>query len=138
MIPGKNDAPEETDAMTRWIVKELGPDVPVHFTAFHPDWRMADIPPTPASTLRRARQIALRNGIRHAYTGNVHDPDGSLTRCACGESLVVRDGYDIVAWNLARGGRCPSCGAMCAGVFEDKPGKWGGRRQVVAIGESAA
>ncbi len=138
MIPGRNDSPEETDAMTRWIVKELGPDVPVHFTAFHPDWRMDDIPPTPASTLRRARQIALRNGIRHAYTGNVIDAEGSLTRCVCGQALIEREGYDIVRWNLAQGGRCPSCGAMCAGVFEDEPGNWGSRRQPISIAESAA
>jgi pyruvate formate lyase activating enzyme len=138
MIPGKNDSPEETDAMTRWIVKELGPEVPVHFTAFHPDFRMNDIGPTKASTLRRARQIAMRNGVRYAYTGNVIDPEGSLTRCVCGEPLIAREGYDIVKWNLAKGGRCPSCGALCAGVFENEPGRWGNRRQKVAIAESAA
>ncbi len=138
MIPGKNDSPEETDAMTRWIVKELGPDVPVHFTAFHPDWRMGDIPPTPASTLRRARRIALQNGVRYAYTGNVIDPEGSLTRCTCGEALIEREGYDIASWNLAPGGRCPACGTACAGIFEDEPGHWGSRRQPISIAESAA
>ncbi len=136
LVPGLNDSPEETDAMTKWIVAELGPDVPVHFTAFHPDWRMRDVPPTPASTLRRARRIALGNGVRHAYTGNVRDPEGSVTRCAgCGAALIERDGYDVSAWRLGEEGRCRACGTVLPGVFESRPGTWGSRRMPVRLAD---
>ncbi len=107
LIPGLNDSTQEVDAETRWIVEHLGPDVPVHFTAFHPDWKMLDRPPTPPSTLSRAREIALANGIRYAYTGNVHDPVGQTTRChGCGAVLIERDGYELGFWGLAAEGRC--------------------------------
>ena len=106
LIPGLNDSDEEIDAMTRWIVGRLGPDVPLHFTAFHPDWKMLDRPATPPATLRRAREIGRRNGVRYAYTGNVHDPEGQSTVChACGAPLIERDGYAIGAWGLT--GRRP-------------------------------
>jgi pyruvate formate lyase activating enzyme len=132
VIPGLNDSDAEFDAMTRWIVSELGPDVPVHFSAFHPDFRMLDRPPTPPATLRRAREIARRNGIRYAYTGNVHDVAGDTTFChACGARLVVRDWYAVLQWNMAAGGTCADCGARCAGVFDGAPGRWGRRRQPV-------
>ena len=134
LIPGLNDSPEEVDAETRWIVERLGPDVPVHFTAFHPDWKMLDRPPTPPSTLSRARQIALANGVRYAYTGNVHDPAGQTTRChACDAVLIERDGYELGAWGLTPEGRCAACGAPCAGVFEAEPGGWGARRLPVRL-----
>ncbi|TMH48360.1 MAG: AmmeMemoRadiSam system radical SAM enzyme, partial [Betaproteobacteria bacterium] len=81
LIPGRNDGDEEIDAECRWIAKELGLDVPLHFTAFHPDYKMTDIPPTPAATLTRARKIALGHGLRYVYTGNVHDPEGGSTYC---------------------------------------------------------
>ncbi|MDH3404400.1 MAG: AmmeMemoRadiSam system radical SAM enzyme [Acidobacteriota bacterium] len=123
LIPGENDSPEEIDALTRWVVRELGPDVPLHFTAFHPAFRMLDRPPTPASTLRRARATALANGVRHAYTGNVHDPEGQTTRCAgCRRRLIGRDGYRITTWNVTPGGGCPSCGSRLAGRFEERAG----------------
>jgi pyruvate formate lyase activating enzyme len=134
MIPGLNDSEEETDAMTRWVVKTLGPDVPVHFTAFHPDWKMRDRPPTPRSTLFRARRIAMKNGVRYAYTGNVHDVEGGTTLChACGARLIVRDWYTHLDWRLTDDGRCPQCGAVCAGVFESRRGSWGARRRPVRM-----
>jgi pyruvate formate lyase activating enzyme len=134
LIPGLNDAPAETDAMTRWIVEHLGPDVPLHFTAFHPDWKLRDRPPTPPATLTRAREIALANGIRHAYTGNVHDAEGQSTRChACGAVLIERDWYELGAWRLDERGRCAACGQSCAGVFESTPGRWGPRRVPVRL-----
>ena len=137
LIPGLNDSDAEIDALTRWIGDHLGPSVPLHFTAFHPDYRMRDRPPTPASTLTRARAIGLANGLRYVYTGNVHDPVGQTTWChACGEQLIGRDGYTINGWNLTEAGDCSNCGEPCAGVFEADPGHWGSRRQPVAIGDS--
>jgi pyruvate formate lyase activating enzyme len=129
MIPGLNDAPEETEAMTGWIVEHLGPDVPVHFTAFHPDWKLQDRPPTPAGTLRHAREIALANGLRYAYTGNAHDVVGQSTYChSCAALLIERDWYELGAWRLGECGRCAVCGERCAGVFERIPGHWGAHR----------
>jgi pyruvate formate lyase activating enzyme len=134
LIPGHNDSDAELDAMTAWVVERLGPDVPMHFTAFHPDWKMLDVPPTPPATLTRALEIALRNGVRYAYTGNVRDRRGSSTWChGCGALLIDRDGYDLGRWGLDPEGRCASCGALCAGVFEARPGRWGGRRMPVAM-----
>lgn len=134
MIPGENDSPEETDEMTKWIVKELGPDVPVHFTAFHPDFRMLDKPSTPFETLRCARKIAIDNGVRYAYTGNVHDPTGQTTYChVCGRALIARINYDITAWGLTKDATCPGCGTRCAGVFDPQPGTWGSRRLPVRL-----
>jgi pyruvate formate lyase activating enzyme len=121
--------------MTRWIVDRLGPDVPVHFTAFHPDWKLQDRPPTPAATLTRAREIAMANGIRYAYTGNVHDVAGQSTRChGCGALLIERDGYTRGRWGLDERGRCAACGERCAGVFDGGPGCWGARRLPVRVG----
>ena len=138
LIPGLNDSDEELDAMTRWVVDELGADVPMHFTAFHPDYKMLDRPPTPAATLTRARRIALSNGVRYAYTGNVHDEAGGSTFChACGERLIGRDWYTLTAWNLTDDGRCRRCGAVCAGVFTGLPGRWGARRLPVRLAEAA-
>ena len=135
LIPGENDSDRELEAMSRWVVGELGPDVPWHFSAFHPDWKMRDHPPTPLATLRRARAIARAAGCRHVYTGNVHDPEGDTTFCAgCGAPLIVRDWYKLVRWNLTAAGTCPACGARLAGVFEEAPGDWGRRRLPVRIG----
>ncbi len=132
LIPGENDSPAELDAMTQWVVRELGPDVPMHFTAFHPDWKMLDTPGTPPATLTRARDIARGNGVRHAYTGNVHDGAGGSTYChGCGELLIGRDWYVLSEWNLDAAGRCRACGTACAGRFERLPGTWGARRQAV-------
>jgi pyruvate formate lyase activating enzyme len=135
LIPGLNDSDAELDAMTRWVVEELGPDVPMHFTAFHPDYKLLDRPPTPAATLSRACVIALSNGVRYAYTGNVHDEAGGRTRChACGERLIGRDWYTLTEWKLTDDGRCRRCGAACAGVFDGPPGRWGARRLPVRLG----
>jgi len=139
LIPGHNDSDEELAAMTRWVVDELGPEVPMHFTAFHPDWKMRDVPPTPAETLTRARGIALQNGVRYAYTGNVYDPEGGSTYCHhCGKRLIGRDGYTLTEWNLLGEGECRFCGTRCAGVFEPRPGHWGARRQPVHLHDYAS
>jgi pyruvate formate lyase activating enzyme len=134
LIPGLNDSEAELDALTRWVFDRLGPSVPLHFTAFHPDYRMLDRPPTPPATLSRARAIGLANGLRYVYTGNVHDPRGQSTWChGCGALLIGRDGYAITSWSMTDGGCCPSCGTVCAGVFESAPGTWGPRRQPVRL-----
>jgi pyruvate formate lyase activating enzyme len=139
LIPGYNDSEQEINDMTQWVVKELGPDVPMHFTAFHPDWKMLDVPPTPFGTLTKARNIALNNGVRYAYTGNVHDEKGESTYCHhCGEKLIGRDWYVLSTWNLDEHGACKKCGTACAGVFEAKPGTWGSRRQPVRLRDFAA
>ncbi|GIX31466.1 MAG: AmmeMemoRadiSam system radical SAM enzyme [Porticoccaceae bacterium] len=138
LIPGKNDSDQEIDALTRWVVENLGPQVPIHFTAFHPDYKMLDVPPTPPATLRRARRIAMENGVRYAYTGNVHDREGQSTYCHhCGELLIGRDWYVLDAWNLTDDGRCRSCGTPCAGVFDGPPGSWGARRLPVRLADFA-
>lgn len=132
LIPGKNDSDEELDTMTRWVVEQLGPDVPMHFTAFHPDYKMQDIPATPRSTLSRARQIALNNGIHYAYTGNIHDKCGESTYCHnCGEVLIGRNGYQLSDWHLDHKGHCKKCGHACSGVFDAEPGQWGAQRQPI-------
>ncbi len=139
LIPGENDAPAEIEAASRWIVEHLGVDVPWHFTAFHPDYKMLDKPSTPAATLSRARRIAREHGIRYVYTGNVHDEAGQSTRChACGARLIGRDWYTLTGWNLTADGRCGDCGTACAGVFEAEPGHWGARRAPVRLAEFAA
>ncbi len=138
LIPGHNDSSEEIDALTRWVAHELGPDVPLHFSAFHPDYKMLDVPPTPPATLTRARRIALDNGLRYAYTGNVHDPAGGTTHChGCGEPLIVRDWYEILDWHLTDDGRCTHCGVRCAGRFDGPPGRWGSRRLPVRLADWA-
>jgi pyruvate formate lyase activating enzyme len=134
LIPGHNDSDTELERLTQWVVEALGPEVPLHFTAFHPDWKMLDAPPTPAQRLTRAREIALRNGVRYAYTGNVHDPRGGSTWChACGALLIERDWYCLGHWGLTQDGRCAACGTPCAGVFHEGPGHWGARRLPVRM-----
>jgi pyruvate formate lyase activating enzyme len=134
LIPGLNDSDAELDELTRWVVERLGPDVPLHFSAFHPDHRLRDRPTTPPATLARARRIARANGLRYVYTGNVHDPEGQSTWChVCGALLVERDGYRLGAWNLDRNARCTSCGEALPGVFEARPGSWGSRRMPVRL-----
>jgi len=134
LIPGENDSPAEVEALSHWVMEHLGPDVPLHFTAFHPDWKMRDKPPTPPATLRMARQIGRAAGLHYVYTGNIHDPAGQATYChACGAVLIGRDWYDLGTWNLDGDGHCRDCGAPCAGVFEAKAGQWGRRRQPVTV-----
>ena len=134
LIPGENDSDAELHAMSEWIAEYLGTSVPLHFTAFHPDWKMLDLPRTPPATLSRARQIALSKGLRYVYTGNVHDQVGGTTICHhCGHPLVVRDWYVLHDWQLEGEGSCIKCGATCAGVFEHTPGTWGSRRLPVRL-----
>lgn len=136
VIPGANDSEGELEAMTQWVVEHLGPDVPMHFTAFHPDYKMRDRAPTPAQTLTRARGIALKNGVRYAYTGNLHDEGGGSTFChGCGRRLIGRDWYVLTDWNLTPEGCCSQCGEPCPGVFEARPGIWGSRRQPVRLSD---
>ena len=134
MIPGENDSDGEIDALSGWVTNTLGPDVPLRFTAFHPDWKMLDKPATPAATLSRARAIARANGVRHVYTGNVHDRAGGSTWChGCGALLIGRDWFDLTGWCLDEDGRCMGCGMPLPGVFELRPGNWGARRQPVRL-----
>ena len=136
LIPGKNDSDDELDAMTAWVVEHLGRDVPMHFTAFHPDYRMLDVPPTPERTLTRAREIALGNGVRYAYTGNVHDTAGGSTYCPeCRELLVERDWYTLGHYGLTDDGRCGSCGAGIAGRFTGGRGHGSVRRLPVRLAD---
>ncbi len=134
LIPGKNDSNAEIEAECKWIRKELGPDVPVHFTAFHPDYKMPDIPATPAATLRRAREIALGEGLNYVFTGNVHDERGGTTYCpSCRTALIVRDWYRIGEYRVTAEGKCPDCGAVIAGRYGEFTGQFGRRRIPIAI-----
>ena len=134
LIPGENDSDAEIDAMTRWIMDRLGPDVPLHFTAFHPDWKMRDKERTPIVTLTRARSIAMKNGLRYVYTGNVHDTAGSSTYChGCGTRVIERDWYALGEWRLDAQGACPECHTRIPGVFSHAPGNWGAHRLPVRL-----
>ncbi len=129
LIPGQNDSTAEIEAMTRWIAERLGPEVPLHFTAFHPDYKMTDVPGTPPATLQRARAIALGNGLRHVYTGNVHDTAGGTTSCpGCAAPLIVRDWHAILRYEINDSGACPHCGAAIAGRFGSYSPALGRRR----------
>ena len=133
LIPGENDSVAELDRATDWFAAQLGPDVPWHFTAFHPDFKMHATPPTPRRSLERAREIAREKGLRHVYTGNIRDRVGASTWCpACGELLIERDGYDITHYHL-EGNRCRTCECEIAGHFERAPGDWGARRLPVRV-----
>ncbi|TLY66531.1 MAG: AmmeMemoRadiSam system radical SAM enzyme [Gammaproteobacteria bacterium] len=134
LIPGENDSDGELDLLTQWVAEKLGPDVPLHFTAFHPDWKLLDRPRTPPATLTRARRIAVANGLHYVYTGNVHDRDGGSTYCPhCGARVIERDWYELGAWRLTDTGACKSCGTQIPGVFAGPPGVWGARRLGVRL-----
>ena len=135
LIPGENDGANEVGALSGWVLERLGSDVPLHFSAFHPDFKMRDTPPTPRRTLSAARKIARRAGLSYVYTGNVHDEAGQSTYCpSCGGRIIGRDWYEITAWNLGPDGRCLACGEAIAGRFEAEPGDWGQRRMPIRIG----
>ena len=137
LIPGHNDSDEEIAAECAWIAAELGDDVPLHFTAFHPDYKMRDVPPTPPETLTRARRIALRQGLRFVYTGNVHDAEGGRTMCpGCGEAVVERDWYVINRYRLTDDGRCASCGTAVPGRYDGPVGRWGALRLPLSLAGS--
>ena len=134
LIPGVNDAEKDLRAMTEWIVKTLGPDVPLHLTAFFPSYKMQDHPYMPPEHLKRARKIALRSGLRYVYTGNIRDPRGQTTYChGCGKELITRNGYEIRKWNFKDRGHCAACGTLCAGVFSEQHGTWGAQRLQVQL-----
>jgi len=134
LIPDTNDSDQEIENMTQWIVENLGRDVPLHFSAFRPEYKMRNKPPTPLSTLHRARNIALKNGIKYAYTGNISCPQSESTYChSCGTVLIGRDRYNLSLWHLTPEGNCKSCATPCAGVFEPEKGVWGSRRVPVYI-----
>ncbi|MFN3409839.1 MAG: AmmeMemoRadiSam system radical SAM enzyme [Limisphaerales bacterium] len=138
LIPGENDSDAELHAAAEWVAEHLGPDVPWHFTAFHPDFKLLDHPPTPPATLRRARAIARSKGLHYVYTGNVHDAEGGSTWCpGCGACVIERDWYVLGRWGL-RGNRCASCGTEIAGHFDAAPGRWGARRLPVRLADFAA
>ena len=134
VIEGENDSDAELDAMTQWIMTKLGPDVPLHFSAFHPDWKMRDKPVTRRETLTRARDIAMRNGLRYVYTGNVHHREGASTYChGCGARVIERDWYELGEWQLDAHGACRKCGTRIPGVFSATPGDWGSQRLPVRL-----
>jgi len=135
LIPDHNDSSAEIDAMTRWIATHLGPDVPLHFTAFHPDFKMMDVPATPPSTLSRARHIAIENGLQFVYTGNVHDSAGGSTYCtSCGTRAIERDWYVLGEYRVTDDGRCQNCDSPIPGRFDGPAGSWGARRVPVRLG----
>jgi pyruvate formate lyase activating enzyme len=134
LIPGRNDSTPEIEGLTRWVAEHLGPEVPLHFSAFHPDYKMGDTPPTPPATLTRARRIALDQGLHHVYTGNVHDTAGDTTFCTgCHKPLIVRDWYALLCYDVDAQGRCPHCATPLAGRFGKAPGHFGRRRIPVRV-----
>jgi pyruvate formate lyase activating enzyme len=135
LIPGWNDSEDEVRRLSAWVAERLGPEVPLHFSAFFPAFKLTDVPPTPPATLARARRAALSEGLRHVYTGNVHDLEGEETRCAgCGELLIARDWYQLLQYRLTPDGRCPRCQRVLAGRFDPVPGHFGARRIPVTLG----
>jgi pyruvate formate lyase activating enzyme len=157
LIPGHNDADRDLAAECAWIVEHCGPDVPLHFTAFHPAHRMADVPRTPAATLTRAARIARDHGLRFVYVGNVVDRHWQTTWCpGCGAAAIVRDGYEIERYAVVGtggacgggpgsggsgsagpgSGECRGCGARLPGRFAETAGDWGGRRMAVTVDET--
>ena len=138
LIPGKNDSDDELRRMSAWVAADLGPKVPMHFTAFHPDYKLDDVPATPGATLMRARRIAQEEGLQYVYTGNVHDTEGGTTFCSqCHAALIVRDGHRILRYEVSDDGRCPHCTAPLAGRFEHYQGSFGSRRIPVRLARSA-
>jgi len=139
LIPGQNDSPEEVEGLCGWVFEQLGPQVPLHFTAFHPDYRTLDIPATPAETCQRARRQAVNLGLRHVYTGNVVDSAGQSTYCPqCGSTVIRRDGYSITSWELD-GNRCRLCNAEIAGRYAQAgPSKFGPHRLPVQVPSAPA
>ena len=139
LIPGQNDGEKEITALSEWFAENLGPDVPLHFTAFHPDYRMTDLPRTPHATLTRARAIARAAGLRFVYVGNVHDEEGSSTYCpGCGAKVIGRNWHTLGTWALTGEGKCNACRYQMPGVFDGPPGTWGARRMPVNLKRFAA
>ncbi len=138
LIPGENDSEAEIEALAAWMVETCGPEVPLHFSAFHPDHRMLQHPRTPHATLSRARRIALAHGLQHVYVGNVSDIEAQSSYCAgCGACAIERDRYRLTAWNLDDFGACLTCGTPLPGRFDGPPGRQGNKRQRVRIAAPA-
>lgn len=134
VIPGANDGEDEIRTLATWVRDHVGVDVPLHFTAFHPDYRMLDRPATPPETLHRARDIARDVGLRHVYTGNIRDVAGASTWCpGCNALLIERHGYAIRSYALDASGACKQCGTRIPGHFDARPGRWGNRRMPVIV-----
>lgn len=134
LIPDENDSNAELEQLSEWVMTELGPDVPLHFTAFHPDWKMKDKEHTPYATLQRARNIATEAGLHYVYTGNVHDTVGSSTYCPqCHQCVIERDWHVILSYQLDDSGYCLNCGYQISGVFKGPAGNWGNKRQLVRL-----
>jgi pyruvate formate lyase activating enzyme len=139
LIPGANDSDEEIIALSEWVGEQLGPEVPLHFTAFHPDWKMTDVAATPAATLMRARRLAREVGLAYVYTGNIHDSEGGSSWCpGCGSLLIGRDWFALGEWGLDALGNCRQCGRTIPGRFEAEPGNWGRARQPVRLQRPSA
>ncbi len=136
LIPGQNDSDDELDRLSRWVHDHLGPDVPLHFSAFHPDFKMQDTPATPPATLTRARAIARGNGLHHVYTGNVHDLAGATTTCPqCQAAVIRRDWYRILDYRVTARGTCPDCDTPLPGRWRSEgAGDWGRKRLRVHMG----
>ena len=134
LIPGHNDSDKELGELAAWVARELGADVPLHFSAFHPDWKLRDVAATPSDTLRRARRIAMDAGLHYVYTGNVHDRDGDATHCPkCGAAVIARDWYEILNYDLDDTGHCRNCATAIAGRFGKFEAPFGARRQPISI-----
>ena len=134
LIPGLNDSEAELHAMSEWIRENLGADVPLHFTAFHPDYKMLDRPATPSQTLTQARAIAMSKGLHFVYTGNVHDSSGSSTYCpGCGQRVIERDWFELGKYHVTAKGECGFCKTKIAGFFDERPGSWGAKRLGVSL-----
>lgn len=134
LIPGLNDSSAEIQKMSEWVAATLGVEVPLHFSAFHPDYKMLDIPATSAATLRRARAVARAAGLLYVYTGNIHDPEGDTTYCpACGSALIERDWYEIKNYRLTGAGHCPDCSVPIAGRFEAFTSQFGRKHVPIEI-----
>lgn len=117
VVPTLNDSEPMLRELAKWVIGELGPDVPVHFTRFHPDYKMLNLSPTPVATLERARAIAMEHGIRYAFVGNVPGHAGNQTYCyKCGKVVIERQGFFVTATHLAAG-KCTWCGTPIAGVW---------------------
>jgi len=134
VIPDENDSEKEFEEMTQWIMENLGPDIPLHFTAFHPDWKMLDKPRTPPQSLIKAREIGLKNGLHYVYTGNIHDTLGGSTFCpGCGRRVITRDWYMTLDYQVSDDGHCKFCNTKIAGVFDGAVGDWGRKRLMVRL-----
>ena len=133
VIPTHNDDFNEIDEMTKWIYKHLGPDVPIHFTAFHPDYKMTELPPTQANSLISAYKIAKDNGLHFVYTGNVHHKSTASTYCPnCNACLIERDWYELGDYHI-KDNSCSFCGTFIPGVFTNTKGIWGRKRQPISL-----